>query len=66
MVEEGQNNVRNYKFLPKYFFQYLQMFSIFVYHESLLMKSYQFFKIYKLFYKNREKTHTRVNEERII
>ena len=34
------NNVRNYRFLAKYFFQYLQVFSIFIYNESLSMKSY--------------------------
>ena len=30
MVYKGQNNVRNYKFLAKYFCQYFQIFSIFV------------------------------------
>ena len=39
----------------KHFFQYLQIFSIFIYNKSLPMKSYQFFKIYKPFYKKREK-----------
>ena len=45
MVQKGQNNVRNYKFLAKYFSQHFQIFSIFIYNESLPMKSYQFFKI---------------------
>ena len=38
-------------FLTKYFCQYFSFFSIFIYNESLPMKSYQFFKIYKRFYK---------------
>ena len=50
-LKKGQNNVRNYKFLAKYF----QIFSIFIYNESLPMKSYQFFKICKRFDKEREK-----------
>ena len=33
--------------LEKHFFQYFQIFSIFIYTESLPMKSYQFFKIFK-------------------
>ena len=53
MVYKGQNNVRNYKFLAKYFCQYFQIFSIFIYNESLQMKSYQFFKICKRFDKER-------------
>ena len=53
MVYKGQNNVRNYKFLAKYFCQYFQIFSIFIYNESLKMKSYQFFKICKRFDKER-------------
>ena len=48
-------NVRNYKFLAKYFYQNVQLFSIFIYNESLPIKSYQFFKISKRFYKEREK-----------
>ena len=40
MVYKGQNNVRNYKFLAKYFYQYFQIFSIVIYNESLPMKSY--------------------------
>ena len=56
MVEKGQNHVRNYKFLAKYFYQHFQIFSIFIYNESLPMKSYQFFKICKRFDKEREKT----------
>ena len=55
MVQKGQNNFRNYKFLAKYFYQYFQMFAIFIYNESLSMKSYQFFKIYKRFDKERKK-----------
>ena len=46
----------NYKFLGKYFYQHFQIFSIFIYNESLPMKSYQFFKIYTCFDKEREKT----------
>ena len=30
MVLIGRNNVRNYKFLAKYFYQYFQIFSIFI------------------------------------
>ena len=56
MVWKGQNNVRNYKFLAKYSYQCFQIFSIFIYNESLPMKSYQFFKICKRFGKEREKT----------
>ena len=55
MVWQGLSNVRNYKFLVKYLFQYIQNFSIFIYNESLPMKSYQFFKIYKRFYKKKKK-----------
>ena len=40
MVQKGQNNVRSYMFLAKYFYQYFQIFSIFIYNESLPMKSY--------------------------
>ena len=42
--------------MAKHFFQYSQIFSIFIYNESFPMKSYQFFKIYKRFYEKREKT----------
>ena len=42
--ENFQNNVRNYN-LAKYFYQYFQIFSTFIYNESLPMKSYQFCKI---------------------
>ena len=55
---KGQINGRNYKFLAKYFFQYFQIFSIFIYNESLPIKSYQFSKIYKRFHKEKEKTLT--------
>ena len=50
-----RNNYRNYKFLAKYFLQYFQIFSTFIHNESLLMKSYQFFKIYKRLDEEREK-----------
>ena len=43
------------KALAKHFFEYFQIFSIFIYNERLLMKSHQLFKIYKRFYKKREK-----------
>ena len=56
MVQKGQNNVRNYKFSAKYFYQHFQIFSIFIYNESLQMISSQFFKIFKRFDKEREKT----------
>ena len=52
---KGQN-VRSYKFLAKYFYQHFQIFCIFIYNESLPMKSYYFFKICKRFGKEREKT----------
>ena len=42
--------------MTKYFYRYFQIFSIFIYNESLPMKSYQFFKICKRFDKEREKT----------
>ena len=54
--KKGKSNVRSYRFLAKHFLQYFQIFSIFIYNESLLMKSYQFFKIYRRFNKKREKT----------
>ena len=57
MVEKGQNHVRNYKFLAKYFYQHFQIFSIFICNKSLPMKSYQFFKIGKRFDKERKKKH---------
>ena len=53
-----QNNVTNYKFLAKYFYQHFQIFSIFIYNESLPMKSYQLFKICKHFDQEREITLT--------
>ena len=40
----------------KYLFWYFQFFSIFLYNQSFPMKPYQFFKIYKRFCKDREKT----------
>ena len=45
-------------------FQYFQIFFIFIYNESLPVKSYQFFKIYKRFYKKEKNSHTAVNEQR--
>ena len=42
--------------MAKYFYQHFQIFSIFIYNESLPMKSYQFFKIYKHFDKEKDKT----------
>ena len=56
MVYKRPNNVRNHKFLAKYFYHHFQIFSIFIYNESLPMKSYQFFKICKYFDKERAKT----------
>ena len=38
-----------------FFSQYFQSFSMFIYNGSLLKKFSQFFKIYKSFYKKREK-----------
>ena len=67
MIYKGQNNVRNYKFLAKYFYKYFQNVSIFTYNDRWPMKSYQFFKIYKSFEKKREKNkkgHIAVNEKR--
>ena len=61
MVWKSQNNVRNYMFLAQYFYQHSQIFSIFICHGSMPMKSYQFFKICKRFDKEREKT---VNEKK--
>ena len=37
MVQKGQNNARNYKFIAKYFDQYFQIFSIFISNEGLPM-----------------------------
>ena len=37
MVQKGQNNARNYKFIAKYFHQYFQIFSIFISSEGLPM-----------------------------
>ena len=42
--------------MGNYFYQHFQIFSIFICNESLPMKSYQFFKIYEGFDKEREKT----------
>ena len=56
MVWKVQNNVTDYQFYIKYFNQHFQIFSIFIYNERLPMKSYQFFKIYKRFDKERNKT----------
>ena len=53
---KSQNNVRNFKFLVKYFYKYFQIFPIFIYNENLPMKSYNFFQIYKRFDRKSEKT----------
>ena len=60
----SDNNVRNYKFFAKYCIslRYFQIFSIFIHSESMPMKSYQFFKIYKRLYKKRDKIHIVLNE----
>ena len=52
--------------MAKYFFLYFHIFYIFRYNESLPIKSYQFFKIYKRFDKKEKKksTHTAVIENR--
>ena len=50
------HNFRNYKLLPKFFYQHFQSFSNFIYNQSLPMKSYQFLKIGKRFDKEKEKT----------
>ena len=59
MVQKGQNNARNYKFIAKYFDQYFQFFSIFISSEGLP-------KIFTnaLIKKNRRNTHRAVNQER--
>ena len=49
MVLKGQNNVRNYKFLAKYFCHHFQIFI----NESLPIKTYQLFQICKDFDKER-------------
>ena len=53
---KSQNNVRNFKFLVKYFYKYFQIFPIVIYNENLPMKSYNFFQIYKRFDRKSEKT----------
>ena len=53
---KSQNNVRNFKFLVKYFYKYFQIFPIFIYNENLPMKSYNVFQIYKRFDRKSEKT----------
>ena len=64
---KDQNNVRNYKFLAKYLYQHFKLFSIFIYNESSPMKPYQFFKIYKRFGKERDKTlmHQSMRKEKL-
>ena len=62
-VKRPLNSTRNYN-LAKYFYQYFQIISIFIYNESLPMKSYQFFKICKCFDKERKNTFAAVNEKR--
>ena len=54
---DGQNNVRNYTLVAKYFYQHFQIFSIFIDNASLPTRSYQVFKICKRYNKEREKTH---------
>ena len=56
MVWKGRNKVKSYKFLTKYFYQYFQILPFFTYNKSLMVKSYQLFRFYKRFYKEREKT----------
>ena len=56
VVLKGQNNVRNYKFFTKNFNQYFQIFLIFTYNKTQMMKSCQHFRFYKCCYKEREKT----------
>ena len=68
MVSDGLNrpkNIRNCKFLTKYFYQHFQILAIFIRNESLPMKSYQIFKICKRFNTETEKnTYAAVNEKR--
>ena len=49
------------------FYQHFQIFSIFIYNESLPMKSYQIFKIYKRFDKESENTiiEQRIRKEKL-
>ena len=56
MVLKGQNNFGKYKFFAKYFYDPFRIFSICRHNERLPMKSYSFFKIWKSFDKEREKT----------
>ena len=44
--------------MAKYFYQYFQIFSFFMYNESLRMWYLLFLKIYKRFDKEREKKHS--------
>ena len=55
---------RKYKFLANYFYQHFQIFSIFIYNESLPMKYYKIFKICKRSDKDREKTHMQQSMEK--
>ena len=57
MVWKGKKALETISFFSiYYFFQYFQIFSIFISNETWPKKSYQFFKIYKHFDKEREKT----------
>ena len=52
--------------MAKYFYQHFQIFSTFIYNESLPMKSYQFFRMYKHFDMEREKnTYAAVSEKKL-
>ena len=65
MVQKGQNNARTYTFQAKYFYQHFQVYSIFMCNECLSIKSYQFFKVWKRFNKEREKnTYAAVDQKR--
>ena len=57
MVWKGQKNVWNDKFLAKYFFQYFQYFSPYLYlMKACRLNLTNFFKIHKRFDKEREIT----------
>ena len=52
-------------FWAKNFYQHFQIFSIYIYSESLPIKSYQFFKICKRLDKKREKKRQSVRKEKM-
>ena len=56
MVWKGQNNVRNYKFLAKYFHQYFQIFSNFYMQWKLADEILSIFQNLQTNGKEREKT----------